>query len=75
MNAATLQKPCRLTCCCCAAGTVGRQWWNRDTGYGLCETCADWIESRATPPEEMRSLYGIKGTHYAITEASITEAS
>jgi hypothetical protein len=30
----------RLTCCCCG-GDAGRwkQWWNRDTGYGICYAC------------------------------------
>lgn len=50
-----------------------RQWWNRDTGYGLCARCRDWL---TTPDpktkdnrirygaEEMRDLYGEAGTHY-----------
>ena len=29
-----------LTCCCCGNSTLGRQWWNRDTGYGLCARCS-----------------------------------
>jgi len=58
-------KPVRsLECCCCGAGTRGRQWWNRDTGYGLCEGCAERLPSRGVPAEEMRDLYGIRGVHY-----------
>lgn len=56
----------RLECCCCAVSTRGRQWWNRDTGYGLCARCATSIgkrESRA----EMESLYGFEGIHYNCT--------
>lgn len=53
-----------LTCCCCGKSTQGRQWYNRDKGYGLCANCAEWIKSRGTSAEEMQSLYGIKGTHY-----------
>ena len=30
-----------LICCCCNGETYGRQWYNRDTGYGLCSRCAD----------------------------------
>ena len=53
-----------LTCCVCGAYTKGRQWHNRDTGYGICPDCITWLESRDTDPAEMKSLYGINGTHY-----------
>jgi len=53
----------RLICCCCGETTRGRQWWNRDTGYGLCAACAESIAQHETP-EEMRSRYGDAGTHY-----------
>ena len=55
-----------LTCCCCGEGTQGRQWYNRDAGFGLCEKCADWIKGRGTSDEEMVSLYGHRGEHYAV---------
>ena len=54
----------RLTCSCCGASTIGRQWHNRDTGYGLCESCAKWITGRGTGPLEMQQLYGDEGYHY-----------
>ena len=54
-----------LTCCCCGAGTEGEQWHNRDTGYGLCLSCADWIEGRGMSSEDMQSAYGTRGVHYA----------
>lgn len=54
-----------LKCCCCGERTKGRQWWNRDTGFGLCEACAQRIEKREDS-ESMRSCYGEKGTHYCI---------
>lgn len=54
-----------LTCCCCGQETQGRQWWNRDNGYGLCEKCADII-SHKEDAEEMRSCYGTKGVHYYV---------
>lgn len=62
----TLPPPCPLTCCCCGEPTIGRQWSNRDTGYGLCPRCADWIRARRTSPSEMQSLYGTQGVHYDI---------
>lgn len=53
----------RLTCCCCG-NDAGRweQWWNRDTGYGLCAPCGAWIGAKETP-EEMNRLYGLEGVH------------
>ena len=64
----------RLTCCCCGTGTRGRQWHNRDTGYGLCESCADWIRTRQDGKHydaaEFERCYGRKGEHYAVDEPS-----
>lgn len=61
-------KPRTLICSCCGAYAKGRQWPNRDTGYGLCPECADWIGKRGTDAEEMRRLYGERGVHYGIKE-------
>ena len=57
----------RLSCCCCGSETKGQQWYNRDTGYGLCDRCAGWLEGKNTTPEEMKSCYGEKGVHYCVT--------
>ncbi len=54
-----------LICCCCGQYTPGRQWWNRDNGYGLCEKCAEII-SKKEDEETMKSCYGERGIHYAI---------
>ena len=54
-----------LTCCCCTGETRGRQWYNRDTGYGLCDKCADWIE-RNENLLTMHQNYGIPGIHYRV---------
>lgn len=56
----------RLTCCCCGASTIGRQWWNRDAGYGICTPCAD-RQALREDAATMRSYYGVRGTHYALT--------
>ena len=55
-----------LICCCCGSQTTGRQWWNRDIGYGLCEECGVRISKREDE-ETMKSCYGEKGIHYAIS--------
>lgn len=62
-----------LICCTCGS-YAGRfqQWWNRDTGFGLCAKCRDWL-SKPDPKAngrirydaaEMRDLYGEAGIHY-----------
>lgn len=56
-----------LTCCCCGNRTKGRQWWNRDTGFGLCTPCSVSI-SKKEDKEEMKNCYGEEGFHYAIDE-------
>jgi len=59
-------KPVRsMVCCCCGDSARGRQWWNRDTGYGLCVPCADRIEPKETAAE-MVELYGQRGYHYGV---------
>lgn len=64
-------KPRALTCTCCGdeAGTW-EQWFNQDTGHGLCASCADWIIERdqRKPPEwrtDMVQTYGKPGVHRA----------
>ncbi len=54
-----------LQCACCGTEAIGRQWHNRDIGYGLCEACADWIAGRETA-EYLHKGYGVKGIHYYI---------
>jgi len=58
----------RLTCCCCGAATRGRQWHNRDTGFGLCAWCAGWIIGRGMDREEFRRCYGTRGIHFDVVE-------
>lgn len=50
-----------LVCCCCGDRCRGRQWWNRDTGFGVCVRC--WQQN----PDER--LYGKPGVHHSIDEA------
>lgn len=56
-----------LKCACCGGYTRGRQWFNQDTGYGLCVKCADWIATRETQ-EMMDATYGKRGESYDIKE-------
>lgn len=63
----------RLTCCVC--GELARalhQWWNRDTGYGLCGRCAAWLKTRPDyDPAEFRSCYGDEGVHWMPEPADV----
>jgi len=54
----------QLACSCCG-GDAGRfeQWWNQDTGWGLCGACATWITERGMSADELDRTYGKAGTH------------
>lgn len=65
-----------LTCACCGESAPGRQWWNRDTGYGVCLRCAnantakygegDEEDTRENPcASTTHALYGVRGYHFA----------
>jgi hypothetical protein len=60
----------QLLCCCCDSYTTGRQWYNRDAGYGLCWKCASKIQAKETL-EQMISFYGKVGYHYFLTEDAV----
>lgn len=70
------QKTRRLICACCGSETRGRQWSNRDTGYGVCVWCADRNSEKygeGTAEDGQRgdtthALYGRRGFHFAVEE-------
>ena len=70
---ATKKKPLgpirRLCCTRCGEPTRGRQWFNLDTGHGLCAPCGDWFEANPTPGETVEELAGKRGVHWDIKEA------
>ena len=58
---------------CTVCGEHAGKWHqhpNRDTGFGLCRKCADWVSDPAKrgrhvcTPLEMANLYGLPGIHY-----------
>jgi len=53
------------TCCCCG-GDAGRweQWFNRDSGYGMCAKCITWLRGRGTQEAEIHDLYGVEGVNW-----------
>lgn len=66
---AAIAKPVRsLRCNCCGGDTRGRQWRNRDTGYGMCLDCITFVRKRGMPETEIRDLYGFEGIHWGVNE-------
>ena len=61
-----------LECCCCGRETLGRQWWNMDTGFGLCVKCADRF-SKSEHAHDMKKSHGNLGFHYATSECKLRE--
>ena len=57
-----------LTCSCCGDSTKGRQWFNRDRGYGICNPCAA-SETKNLTPVTMKACYGVAGEHYQLKGA------
>lgn len=70
-----MSKIVHLNCCICGESTKGRQWWNRDTGWGLCSACANRYPEANVPMGQHDTggdghpYYGIRGYHYDIQEA------
>lgn len=60
-----------LYCACCGEQTRGRQWWNRDTGYGVCRKCVDWQRSRGETEETIKDYYGVQGVHWDVAEVKL----
>lgn len=68
-------------CACCGSSLFPRrpQWWNQDTGYGMCDKCAGSIlhlpgfkplGSSPFPRPEFERAYGKPGVHYTLPESS-----
>lgn len=60
----------RLLICTCCGKYAGKwlQYWNQDDGYGLCESCREWIWERnhpSLPRSEFEQTYGQPGVNYA----------
>jgi hypothetical protein len=53
----------RLTCAVCGDACRGRQWWNRDDGFGVCPRC--WREAvKREGLDEATRLYGKPGENH-----------
>jgi hypothetical protein len=63
-----------LECCVCGESTKGRQWFNCDKGYGICEPCVAFVRGHGDTDEDIRSNYGVEGVHYGPFESPDTSA-
>lgn len=69
MSSPPLKNPRRLTCACCGAETKGRQWWNRDTGYGVCPACYATEAARCGTDYAVQ-CYGQPGVHHSLPDGT-----
>lgn len=58
----------RLTCAVCG-DFAGRweQWFNQDTGFGVCISCVNWMRDRGTTDDQLRDYYGTEGVNWGVT--------
>ena len=53
-----------LKCSCCGGNTIGRQWHNRDKGWGLCSGCVGrCLKGCGNDNDEFEQLYGTRGVY------------
>lgn len=56
-----------LSCTCCGEGLQGRDWWNQEPGYGLCDDCVPLCCGHIEPGQESET-YGVAGVHFLIAQ-------
>lgn len=62
------KKPIKyLSCTCCGDGLQGRDWWNQEPGYGLCDKCVEFCGA-PTKLGEYSQTYGVAGIHFLISQ-------
>jgi len=63
---AQVPKVLHLECCCCGQPAPAfKQWWNRDTGYGICANCFRRITTKEGCVEALHR-YGHPGVHHSL---------
>lgn len=63
-----LHKTAYLECSVCGKDEIGRQWHNRDNGFGLCSDCVSFA-SRGYSHDSFQQTYGLEGYHFSIPKA------
>lgn len=62
------KKPIKdLTCTCCGEYFQGRDWWNQEPGYGLCDSCVPMCCGPIELGQET-STYGVAGIHFLVPQ-------
>ena len=63
----------QLICCCCGNWLTGRQWHNRDKGFGICTRCVtkelekvNLNPNRDQLRKEFHSNYGYCDIHWGL---------
>ena len=69
-----MAREANLTCACCGGPCKGKQFWNRDKGYGLCPKCHTWMKSKGETSEEIKEYYGVEGYHFHAEEKETVTA-
>jgi hypothetical protein len=60
-------KTFNLDCACCDQPAPShKQWFNQDDGYGLCLSCAIYIEKKEGR-NEVRQSFGVPGINHSLT--------
>lgn len=60
-------RPRRLQCAVCGQTAWGRQWWNQDTGFGVCTRCGDqWSALSKDELGSVERAYGPRGEYWGI---------
>ena len=68
--AAEKAKPIKmLDCTCCGSGLMGREWWNQEPGYGLCDDCVSLCIGGNIPAGTETDTYGVSGIHFQVPQA------
>ena len=58
-----------LICACCGGNAPAyKQWFNQDTGYGVCARCFNEFIVPKEGPEEAIRCYGKPGIHHSLTK-------
>lgn len=58
---------------CCVCGDFAGCWqqhWNRDTGFGICVSCVQWVRKRGETETEIADLYGKEGVNWGASDVA-----
>ena len=59
-----------LSCTCCGEGLKGREWWNQEPGYGLCDSCVPMCCGPIDAGQESET-HGVAGVHFLIPQSEV----